>query len=221
MSLRCVFRSYRRRRHGRKSICGPDSDDLHAGSPRRGGFPARTVRRNPAFSRRSAPWSALPASPALAALRRRRLSGRRSAPTVWWSTGCSPARRRTRYGPFPSRRESWHGVFSVTKFGWGARRSAPAGAKYGDGVLAEKLVDYGAMLRDDADLGRWTITADRASAGPGRSGTARSPVASRSTATARPTSSKYPSGSVARWDGGRRAASNRDASRSGLDASIA
>ena len=88
------------------------------------------------------PWSALPASPTLAAF------DGDAAPIdisangvivdgVLYLRGC-----HTRYGPFPYCREMRHGVFSVTKSAAGAVALFRLAQKYGDGVLAEKLVDY-------------------------------------------------------------------------------
>jgi CubicO group peptidase (beta-lactamase class C family) len=88
------------------------------------------------------PWSALPASSALAAF------DGDAAPLdisanglvvdgVLYLRGC-----HTRYGPFPYCREMRHGVFSVTKSAAGAVALLRLAQKYGDGVLAEKLVDY-------------------------------------------------------------------------------
>lgn len=88
------------------------------------------------------PWSALPASPALAAF------DGDAAPLdisanglvvdgVLYVRGC-----HTRYGPFPYCREMRHGVFSVTKSAGGAVALLRLAQKYGDAVLTEKLVDY-------------------------------------------------------------------------------
>lgn len=88
------------------------------------------------------PWSALPASPALAAF------DGDAAPLdisanglvvdgVLYLRGCP-----TRYGPFPYCRQMRHGVFSVTKSAGGAVALLRLAQKYGDGVLAERLVDY-------------------------------------------------------------------------------
>jgi hypothetical protein len=128
------------------------------------------------------PWSSLPASPALAAFDGDAASLDISAnglvvDGVLYLRGC-----HTRYGPFPYCRQMRHGVFSVTKSAAGAVALLRLAQKYGDGVLAEKLVDYlpaglahsgwdrvtfadalsmaTGAVPDDVDLGRWTISAD-------------------------------------------------------------
>jgi len=88
------------------------------------------------------PWSALPASPALAAFDGDAVSADISANGLvvdgaLYLRGC-----HTRYGPFPYCREMRHGVFSVTKSAAGAVALLRLAQKYGDSVLAEKLVDY-------------------------------------------------------------------------------
>jgi hypothetical protein len=88
------------------------------------------------------PWSALPASPALAAFDGDASPADISAnglvvDGVLYLRGC-----HTRYGPFPYCREMRHGVFSVTKSAGGAVALLRLAQKYGDDILAEKLVDY-------------------------------------------------------------------------------
>jgi hypothetical protein len=95
--------------------------------------------------RRQAPirsWSALPTSAALAAFDGDAKPLDISAnglvmDGVLYVRGC-----HTRYGPFPYCRDMRHGVFSVTKSAGGAIALLRLVQKYGDAVLAEKLVDY-------------------------------------------------------------------------------
>ncbi|HYB69827.1 MAG TPA: serine hydrolase domain-containing protein [Candidatus Bathyarchaeia archaeon] len=88
------------------------------------------------------PWSALPASPLLAAFdgdaRPEEISANGLVMDgVLYVKGC-----HTRYGPFPYCREMRHGVFSVTKSAAGAVALLRLAQKYGDGVLDEKIADY-------------------------------------------------------------------------------
>ena len=88
------------------------------------------------------PWSALGATPALAAFDGDAAPADISAnglvvDGILYVRGC-----HTRYGPFPYCRDMRHGVFSVTKSAAGAVALLRLAQKYGDAVLGEKLVDY-------------------------------------------------------------------------------